>query len=447
MRSPVSRFSAAAVLVLAIAGVALWFHGAGATHAFADFVEPIVEAKTAKFKITTEIKGPPAATIKGEVMVLSATRMRQEMEAPNMPQGIMIFDWGRGKSLTLDPTTKKAMVVSLANMNKEQIAQQDTFGSFRSILLDARDNPNVKREPLGEKNIDGRQVVGFRVSSRGMVVSLWGDPKTGLPVLAETTMSMYPDAKTTMSDFVFNVDMDESLFSVEPPPGYTVDNMKVDVSPPEEEDLIETFRIYTELSDGVFPDSLDMQLMMQAAAKMVGMKNALEMMCEKFVPKDGKLDTEQRQELKNLLRTMLDFGIASEKKKLSEERMAEIEEQMEKFKEQMPKRANWGKEEMREAIHAEVRKTTEASMKKFMEVQVPLQRGLLFVFTMPPEANAHYAGKGVSLGAANTPILWYRPKDAKKYRAIYADLSVHDADTPPSVPDAQPVLAPSSPKE
>ena len=51
---------------------------------------------------------------------------------------------------------------------------------------------------------------------------------------------------------------------------------------------------------------------------------------------------------------------------------------------------------------------------------------------------AHYAGKGVSLGAADTPIFWYRPKDAKTYRVIYADLSVRDADTPPSVPVVQP---------
>ena len=33
---------------------------------------------------------------------------------------------------------------------------------FRSLLLDARDKPDVKRESLGEKDIDGRRVVGFR---------------------------------------------------------------------------------------------------------------------------------------------------------------------------------------------------------------------------------------------------------------------------------------------
>ncbi len=86
------------------------------------------------------------------------------------------------------------------------------------------DKPDLKREPLGEKEIDGRHVVGYRLTGRGQVNSFWGDPKTGLPVLIEQTMAMFPDAKTTMSDFVFNVEMDESLFSVEPPAGYEVMN-------------------------------------------------------------------------------------------------------------------------------------------------------------------------------------------------------------------------------
>ena len=60
MRSQVSRIAAVVVLVLAIAGAALWLHSGGATLAFADIVRPILEAKTLKYKQTTEIKGPPA---------------------------------------------------------------------------------------------------------------------------------------------------------------------------------------------------------------------------------------------------------------------------------------------------------------------------------------------------------------------------------------------------
>jgi len=387
MRSPISRVSAAAVFVLAITGVALWFHGGGATYAFADFVAPILEAKTVKYKATTEMKGPPAVTMRSEVMVLDAARSRQEMEMPDKSKAVMIFDWGRGKSLTLDPATKKAMIVTLANLTKEQVSQQDQFAMFRSILRDAQDKPDVKREPLGEQEIDGRRVVGFRVTSRGMVMSLWGDPKTGVPVRAEVTMAMYAKAKTTLSDFVFNVHMDESLFSIEPPAGYTVQNMKVDVSPTEEKDLIAAFREYSKLTGGAFPDSLDLQSMVQMVAKEVGKKLAIEMLAEKPARSKEKPNKQQMQKL------------------------------------------------------------TEAGMQKTMDVQIPVQRGLLFALMLPTNADAHYAGKGVSLGAADKPIFWYRPQHAKKYRVIYADLSVRDADTPPNVPNAQPVPDPSSPKK
>ncbi len=58
----------------------------------------------------------------------------------------------------------------------------------------------------------------------------------------------------------------------------------------------------------------------------------------------------------------------------------------------------------------------------------------MFAVQLPDEADSHYVGKNVSLGAADTPIFWYRPQDGKKYRVIFADLSVCEADTPPSVP-------------
>ena len=48
-------------------------------------------------------------------------------------------------------------------MTKNQVTSRISWPGFASILLDARDKPDVKRESLGEKDIDGRRVVGFRV--------------------------------------------------------------------------------------------------------------------------------------------------------------------------------------------------------------------------------------------------------------------------------------------
>jgi hypothetical protein len=81
------------------------------------------------------------------------------------------------------------------------------------------------------------------------------------------------------------------------------------------------------------------------------------------------------------------------------------------------------------------------------EVFRRVQQGLNFANQLPPNADAHYVGKGVAFGAADTPIFWYRPKDSKNYRVIDADLQVRDSDTPPNVTKEQPAPAPSGPKE
>ena len=50
------------------------------------------------------------------------------------------------------------------------------------------------------------------------------------------------------------------------------------------------------------------------------------------------------------------------------------------------------------------------------EALVKLHRGLIFSDLLPKEADSHYAGKGVSLGAADTPTFRHRPKDGKAIR-------------------------------
>lgn len=65
-----------------------------------------------------------------------------------------------------------------------------------------------------------------------MVLDLWGDPKTRLPIRVEMTVPTpaAPSPKVTMTDFVFNGEIGESLFSLEPPAGYTA--VRKDEAPP-----------------------------------------------------------------------------------------------------------------------------------------------------------------------------------------------------------------------
>jgi outer membrane lipoprotein-sorting protein len=60
-----------------------------------------------------------------------------------------------------------------------------------------------------------------------------------------------------------------------------------------------------------------------------------------------------------------------------------------------------------------------------------LTKLMSFRVTMMQSGEFVWAGDGVKLGDKATPIVWYKPKTAKKYRVIYGDLHAEDAETAP----------------
>ena len=66
------------------------------------------------------------------------------------------------------------------------------------------------------------------------------------------------------------------------------------------------------------------------------------------------------------------------------------------------------------------------SKEEEMQIGVRLARGQMFLHVLAHRDEYTYAGKGVKLGDAGTPIFWYRPQDAESYRVIYGDLSTRD---------------------
>ena len=257
MRFPVSRIAAAAVFVFAIAGVALWFHVSGTQYAFAEFIKPILEAKSAKFKATFERNGKQVAT--ANCMVLAPNRDRMELQQLGQPMEIQIADTSKGVGVMIDSAKKTVVINKVVGLSRER-ASMNPFDEIRSLILDA-EKPDVRRESLGEKEVDGRRAVGWRVSGPGLhepgvTVTIWGDPQTGLPIRIESYSSL-DGVKSTLSDFAFNVDLDESLFSIEPPTGYTVQTVEVDASQPTEKDLIAVLREYGKWMNNAFPESLD----------------------------------------------------------------------------------------------------------------------------------------------------------------------------------------------
>ena len=234
--------------------------------------------------------------------------------------------------------------------------------------------------------------------------------------------------KCTLSDFAFNVDLDESLFSIEPPAGYTVQTVQVDASQPMEKDLITLLRQYSTLMNNAFPETLDIDCLRRTLGARINIET---MILGNERPSDECLreiaEARAEEEIVKIMEAAWD-------ERLRRMRNAKPDKEHEKVD---------GATNAKDTMH----KAKDVFMAKYRGVDMMMTRGLGFVVELPREADAHYAGKGVSLGAPGTPIFWYRPKDAKKYRVIYADLSVREADTPPNVSKAQPVPAASGLEE
>jgi outer membrane lipoprotein-sorting protein len=73
---------------------------------------------------------------------------------------------------------------------------------------------------------------------------------------------------------------------------------------------------------------------------------------------------------------------------------------------------------------------------QLMKDSIEIGRGFQFALELPASADAHYAGKGVTRGAKDRPIFWYKPKDKETYRVLDANLTFRDEANAPKVPGA-----------
>jgi outer membrane lipoprotein-sorting protein len=248
MRRPIPRMLAAGACVTAIA---LWLLLPGQQStavAFHRFAEAIIQAKTAKFDMEVAVEGQPKKTFK--TWFNAPTQYRQEVD--NI---VNVSDLAAGKIVTVIPAEKKVMLINIKGTLKEK-ARDNYFEQMRRLFADERNADEKKFENLGEKMIDGKKALGFRLVSPMGKVTLWGDPQSSFPVRIENDYSGLPATRVVMTNFQINPELKPALFDMTPPAGYKVQSLDVDGSEPREEDVVQGFKACTEIS-GDFPDSLD----------------------------------------------------------------------------------------------------------------------------------------------------------------------------------------------
>jgi len=253
MKSPITKLAAAAVLIIAVLIAVHQFVGSVESVAFAQVVRPFLTARTATFKVTVSVQDGPTQT--GDGMFMEPGRMRQTAAEGTT----VINDLQQGKMVVLIPAQNRAIVYELVNI-PEDPGDLNIFVEIRRRVREAQELDDECVEFLGEQEIEGRAAIGYHVQKPGLDITVWADAKTLLPIRMENTTG---PTTYSMSNIVFDVELDESLFSLEIPEGYTVHTLQMDGSEPEEKDLIEMFRIWAEHMDGSLPSMLDMSAPME----------------------------------------------------------------------------------------------------------------------------------------------------------------------------------------
>jgi outer membrane lipoprotein-sorting protein len=249
MRRPTSRLVAG---LAACAVIAFWLFvpgGPSSAHTFKRFARAFVEASTAHFEMELAVEGQPKQ--KFQAWYHAPNKFRQEIGPI-----INVSDFSAGKIVSLAPAQKTATIMTFTGVPKEK-SSENYFKRLSELLAEHKNPKDTQVERLGEKEIDGKQSVGFQLDAPAATVTLWGDPKTGLPVRIESTWSGIPRTEVVMSHFEFNVPLKDALFDLTPPAGYKTQSFEVDASPSREQDLVQGFEAASKMGNGEFPETLD----------------------------------------------------------------------------------------------------------------------------------------------------------------------------------------------
>lgn len=391
----IAKLTVAATIFVAFGILVVWTTiGGGSTNiAFAEMAKALDGLRTATYDVMMESKNPmdgktTTTTMKAFFLAPSLERIEMSMSlgsTKDKASSIMILDHQAMKGLTLAPTQKLATTIDLSKI-KKPAGPSNPFEMVRQLVREGSGSPGEKVESLGKKEIDGRMAIGFRTHSNMADQTFWADPQTSRIVRIDVDMPNM-NGHGVMSNFRYDMELDPSLFSLEPPAGYTVNNMEATM--PVEDDLVNILRLIAEHNDGTFPAA-------------IGMTN------------------------KEYQQAIQAASISETQKLIKEPETAKLLKDLQ---------AQYGKDQ-------------DGFMKAWMKAIMPFtqkltqkyQQGMMFYNMLTSQNDSHYAGKDVKLGTPDRPIFWYKPMGADKYRVIYADLSVKDMapDDVKKLPEARP---------
>lgn len=263
MKSRITKLTAAAVIIIAVLIGINQFSGSigGSSVVFGEVLE-YIQTFSYTFDLSVEIatvnQDPAAFTMKA--MVLEFGRLRIDCSTGKVGKISSITDFNAGKTMLLFHQNKAAVIREEPVLNKYTGAGGIVTFCTKSIenLWSLRDGTE---EQLGEKQVNGQTVTGFKVFQEDQYfqydITIWANSENGVPSIVEAIAKpldeSYPSIKWTMENFDIDVELDEELFSLELPAGYTLayqsdlNKLEAETEPSaESEKIVQIFELWSE---------------------------------------------------------------------------------------------------------------------------------------------------------------------------------------------------------
>lgn len=228
MDSKIYKIAAGIVLVVIIA-IGIKFLGGSNAVTGVTFGQVLRKIRNSSytFDVTIMDKGKSSGPV--ELMILEPGMLR--WDSPEALGGIsLIIDFTTNDLLLLYHEQKIA-AKEIPDSDIEDISEEpNPLAMFIGPVENLWNLQDGTEKSLGEKEIDGQPVVGFEVQQDDKDfpsdIIIWAHKETGNPILVELTL-YHPEDRSkfttiTASDFNLEAELDEELFSLEPPAGYTL---------------------------------------------------------------------------------------------------------------------------------------------------------------------------------------------------------------------------------
>lgn len=196
--------------------------------AFADVAARLRTAKTMIYQAVIQIEGTQPVP---ETMHLQFYFKQPSLVRSGFMDGTVwtVMNTDTQKGISVQVPQKTFTDLDGSGIPPDQFNAADLIQKMRSL-------PDRADKDLGKRKFGNRVLHGFFIHEEGKDMTVWADPETGDPVKIEVSFPQIKWMTRTLYDFKFDVPLDNSLFNMTPPAGFTRMQLKLQV--PSQEDLL-----------------------------------------------------------------------------------------------------------------------------------------------------------------------------------------------------------------